>query len=51
MVKMVPYESFGEVPQERMWDMKGGEVEGMEGKLHGNHLTLLPWLYLEDRIN
>ena len=28
-----------------------GEEEGMEGKLNGNYLRLIPGLYLEDRMN
>jgi hypothetical protein len=29
----------------------GREVEGMEGKLNENYLSLIPGLYLEDRMN
>jgi hypothetical protein len=30
---------------------KKGEVEGMEGKLNGNYVRLIPRLCLEDRMN
>ena len=34
-----------------MQDRKKGGVEGMEGKLNGNHLRLITGLCLEDRMN
>ena len=45
-VKTTPRHSFGKVPPERV----RGE-EGMEGKLNGNHVRIIPGLYLEDRTN
>ena len=45
MVKMVSHESFGKVPPDLVLDEKG---EGMEEKLNGNHLRLIPGLCLED---
>ena len=50
-VKMVPCDSFGKAPPEWVRDWKVGEVEGMEGKLNGNHPRLIPGLCLENRTN
>ena len=47
-VKTAPCDSFGKVPPEWVRDRKEG---GVEGKLNGNHLKLIPGLCLEDRMN
>ena len=47
-VKMVPHERFLKVLPGGLQDRK---VEGMEGKLNGNHPRLTPRLCLEDRTN
>ena len=46
-IKIAPHESFGKVPPYMVQDRKGGGVEGMERKLNGNHLMLIPGLCLE----
>jgi hypothetical protein len=51
MVKTVPCDSIGKFPPEWTRDREGGSEAGMEGKLNGNHLRLIPGLYLEDRTN
>jgi hypothetical protein len=48
---MAPHDKIQEVPPDWVQDKKGGGVEGMEGKLNGNHLRLIPELCLEDRMN
>ena len=41
MVKIVPCESFGKVSPKQVQDRKGRGVEGLEGKLNGNHQRLI----------
>ena len=51
MAKMAPLECFGELPPGRLGEGKELGVEGMEGKMNGDHLRLIPGLCLEDRTN
>ena len=51
MVKMAPFENFRKVPLEQVRDMKREGVEGLEGKLNGNRLRLIPGLCLDNRMN
>ena len=46
-----PSERFRKVPPSGLRDRKGEGVEGMEGKLNGNYMKLIPGLCLEDRMN
>ena len=50
MVEMVSHESFLKSATRGLGE-EGGEEEGMEGKLNGNYLRLIPGLGLEDRMN
>ena len=50
MVKMASHENFLKVLPGGCKKGRGGE-EGMEGKLNGNYLMLIPGLCLEDRRN
>ena len=46
-VNMSSCEKFGKLPPECVRDRKGGGLEDMIRKLNGNHLRLIPGLYLE----
>jgi hypothetical protein len=51
MVKTAPHNRFRRVPPKWVQNRKEGGVEGMEGKLNGNYLRLIPGLCLENRTN
>jgi hypothetical protein len=50
MTTMAPYDNFEYMAPGRVQDRKSEGMEGMDEKLNGNYLMLIPTLCLEDTL-